>query len=251
MSKLARPLAFLSLLVLGILSLCCSVAPSSRSASSGYSRGNIDTLRSSTVALVQLKIASDATAGDDAEDDDGQPHVYCSGVWLSDSRILTAAHCVKDVTIGGLVDVASYSESDWGAGHEAKIKETHSAHLIKRGTPAVDLALLSAYSPNPHSWEPVASSVDDGEPLLIVGHPIGLLWNVVPGFVSAHRRIDEDGIFVSYLHVTSAAFYGNSGGAAFNDRGEIAGISSFLVRGAPLMSFFVPADEIRQFLNGK
>jgi S1-C subfamily serine protease len=43
-------------------------------------------------------------------------------------------------------------------------------------------------------------------------------------------------------------YFGNSGGGAFNDYGELVGIADWIKR-APEMGFFVHLDTIRSFLD--
>jgi S1-C subfamily serine protease len=49
------------------------------------------------------------------------------------------------------------------------------------------------------------------------------------------------------MQVSAPVWFGNSGGGAFNDEGEIVGIASFIMKG-PSLGFFIPVDSIRPFL---
>ena len=193
--------------------------------------------RSATVALVNFR-------------KDHYPRTFCSGVWVGESTILTAAHCVSDQGVGGLVNFAQYGDSDWGPGHEARIVETHGGTVTKLDE-GVDLALIRGVTWRPHVSVSLASVIVEGETVLIVGHPVGLLWNQTPGYVNAVRWMTgaDDSKVEQIVQIAGASFFGNSGGPALNANGELVGICSFMVTGST-MNFFVSSYEVKRFLAG-
>lgn len=189
-----------------------------------------------TVALVQLK-------------PNQYPRTYCSGVWIGPATILTAAHCVADLGLGGVVNFSQYADSDWGPGHEARLKETHGGTVIRIDEDA-DLAIIRGVG-SPHPVVPLASKVTAGDHVLVVGHPVGLIWNQTEGYVTAVRWLtDNSNSHVELMvQVASQVWYGNSGGPAFDKDGNLVGVASYIIPGSGL-SFFVSYYEINRFLAG-
>jgi len=199
-------------------------------------------------------------------DEIGLAHAYCAGVWVDDDKIITAFHCVRndvpDLTILGIPDgfwdlddelgkevsfvvqdeVTSW-ESDIGSLHQATVIDYDKEH---------DLALLVATVGYPgHETAPIAHYTPvSGQHLNIIGHPSGVWWTFSSGYVSAYR----DGEWVPekagpLVQVTGPVWFGNSGGGAFDDEGNLVGIASFLIRGTPEMSFFIAPEKIDSLLR--
>jgi len=204
----------------------------------------------------------------------GLARVYCTGVWVSQDTILTAAHCVEaaarmnkkiaaansgkkpaddddEISVDPVGEPISYvveSEvngvgEEPSAVHLAKVTVNDSAH---------DLALVRAL-PGGLPAHDIAELVEEmpalGEHVYIVGHVRGLWWSYVEGVVSAYRKelqgVDKEGPFVQ---TSSPVYYGNSGGGLFDSRGNLVGICSFMAR-APQTNFFIHADSIRRLLK--
>jgi S1-C subfamily serine protease len=117
-----------------------------------------------------------------------------------------------------------------------------------------DLALLEAVGkavPSHRVAKLAKATPEVGETVHIVGQTIGMYWTYIQGNVSAYRGKDmvkgkdSEG---PWMQVSSPMFYGNSGGGAFNDYGELVGIADWIKR-APEMGFFVHLDTIRSFLD--
>jgi hypothetical protein len=203
----------------------------------------------------------------------GLARVYCTGVWVSQDTILTAAHCVEaaakmnkkiaeinkgensdsddDEIVDPIGEPISYvieSEVN-GVGEEpsaihlAKVTVNDSAH---------DLALVRALPGGLHMHD-IAELTNEmpalGEHVYIVGHVRGLWWSYVEGVISAYRKeligIDKVGPFIQ---TSSPVYYGNSGGGLFDKYGNLVGICSFMA-GAPQTNFFIHADSIRRLLK--
>lgn len=127
---------------------------------------------------------------------------------------------------------------------------------------AHDLALLEAQGGllPPHKVARVATEAPALlEHVNIVGHQTGLYWTYMDGKVAAYRDADHYKRLTAgsdkeskgpYMQVMSPVFYGNSGGGAFNDYGDLVGIAVRISR-APEVSFFVHLDSIRSFLQSQ
>jgi S1-C subfamily serine protease len=117
-----------------------------------------------------------------------------------------------------------------------------------------DLALISAENiPVNHPIATVLNTqtIHDGDRVHIVGHTIGLWWTYCEGNVSSMwaNIKGPTGIEVQALQISSPAWFGNSGGGAYDERGNLIGIASWVTTRAPNISFFVHHDEIVTFLQ--
>jgi S1-C subfamily serine protease len=133
----------------------------------------------------------------------------CSGVIVSEVRVLTNRHCTEGATSfqvkfydGRVVDgtVAGKSEE-------------------------IDVAIIQI----PQTRATIAVFADSntakvGDEVIAVGHPYGLEWSVTHGIVSGLARIIFPyGVFLQH---DAAINPGNSGGPLFNILGQVIGINS-------------------------
>lgn len=89
-----------------------------------------------------------------------------------------------------------------------------------------DLALLKIKEKRKFPFVPMSNQVARvGDWVLAVGNPFGLASSVTAGIVSAHgRRVGASPY--DYLQIDAAVNRGNSGGPAFNLKGEVVGVNS-------------------------
>lgn len=225
---------------------------------------------SETVALVHI-------------DQDGDPLPFCSGVWVSKTVILTANHCVEglaekitqenkdklpDSSIEGLLQSLAappveplgltvhyiVANEVVGVGKMPSALHSSVAFALYKSR---DLALLRVVNPAsvpPHGIAKLADKTpEQGEPINIMGHPHQLYWTYTVGNVAAYRKdfsgvgMDIDGPF---MQVAGPVWNGNSGGGAYNDRGELIGIASFKLP-VPEESCFIHVETIRSVLQGQ
>lgn len=202
---------------------------------------------------------------------DGEAHVYCTGVWVSEDEILTANHCVE---AAGQIEAAQRGEDPdildlmgyegtvihyTMSGEQGEVGQApsaiHSGRAIKLSKEK-DLALVRidpSKVKRAHQVAKVANmSPAVGERVYIMGHVVGLYWTYIEGVISAYREtlpLGEDTPFTGpYVQISCAAYKGNSGGGAFNSDGELVGIASFLLR-SPNTVIFVHLDNIQAFLK--
>lgn len=69
--------------------------------------------------------------------------------------------------------------------------------------------------------------VHQGDAVLAIGHPGGMLWTVTRGIVSALDRGPDK----RWLQVDALIWFGNSGGPLFDIRGRLIGLNNALYRG--------------------
>lgn len=187
----------------------------------------VEGLQQKTVALI-------------SRDKEGESTANCSGVWVHDLLILTAAHCIKDSLF---FEYQVFGDE----------QETKRLAKILSLDPVNDLGLLvidSRTKPK-HPIAKLSKEIWSGQHVNVMGHTIGLRWSFSEGTVSSVRKnliIGNDN-HPLLIQISSPAWLGNSGGGAFNDKGELIGICSFVVPRGPLLSFFIHSKEIEKILK--
>jgi len=134
-----------------------------------------------------------------------------------------------------------------------------------------DLAVIAVAEP-PARVRPIAAgtvkNVRPGDDVVVIGHPLGLLWSVTSGIVSGIRENYPVGSGqasaprVTVVQTQAPVHPGNSGGPLLTDRGELLGIivGSHLLpartnagveaqAAAPGLNFAIAVDEVRDFVG--
>src|SRR2546423_7583535 len=91
----------------------------------------------------------------------------------------------------------------------------------------------------------VYESTKDGDVVVAIGHPYGLNYTATQGVISKVDRI-RDG--VKFIQIDAAINPGNSGGPLVNERGEVIGVNSFIIRGGDNLGFALPVSYLRTAL---
>lgn len=86
---------------------------------------------------------------------------------------------------------------------------------------------------------PVSSPVKPGEPVVVIGSPLGLNDSVTTGVVSAAQR-DVPGSTEKFIQFDAAINPGNSGGPVMNSKGEVVGIATEKARDAEGIGLAIP-----------
>ena len=86
----------------------------------------------------------------------------------------------------------------------------------------------------------------DGDEIVAIGHPYGLNYTATQGVISKVDRI-RDGL--KYIQIDAAINPGNSGGPLVNEKGEIVGVNSFIIRGGDNLGFALPVNYLRDALK--
>ena len=196
----------------------------------------------------------------------------CAGtlIDLERKRILSAEHCVKSLT--KIVEEEVLKED----GTVEKIKRYYRVPLevaqivrdnngnitgqvsyrakILRTKVDRDLALIEIQGDIQNTQAAkVATEVTRGEPVYIIGNPLGLNNNLTKGIVSYVKRellglggYDNSRVFTQ---IDGGVWFGNSGGGVFNEYGELLGVAALLYTPAPHIAFAVDLDDIHSFLE--
>lgn len=208
----------------------------------------------------------------------GRQKVFCTGVWVTETTIMTAGHCVrglaeqlaKDEAIEegadpimvamGLIEVVPLPVMEirvpYAVKNEVGLGEMPSAlhqSVVRFLSEDHDIALLRAVGAKSLPVHRVAElprrGPGVGERLYVVGHPGGLYYTHVEGTVAAYRKGVED-TEGPFLQVSAPVWFGNSGGGAFDSEGRLIGIASFMTS-VPVCAFFVHLDTLRGIMAGQ
>ena len=165
-----------------------------------------------------------------------------SGVLISDDgKILTASHVVQ------VADSVSVRFLDG---------EVIRARVLA-SDPAADLALLQLEKlpAEPQIAELGDSNlVEVGDPVFVVGAPLGLDHTLTVGHISARRRSDLDSgatLAVEQFQTDAAVNPGNSGGPMFDMQGRVIGIVSYILSqggGFEGLGFVITSNTAKELL---
>lgn len=162
--------------------------------------------------------------------------IGCSGTFIAEGTVLTAAHCFSLPTMNIWIRDAN--------------KHTYTAKLLKID-PTKDLALLGVLQTHPHTAVAVAKGVRIGEQIISVGSPFFLEFLVSEGIVAA-QNVTTKPFKASYIVHTGMINPGSSGGGAFNGAGELIGVNTLTVGGFfgwAGISMAVDVKTIKEFLK--
>lgn len=131
-------------------------------------------------------------------------------------------------------------EEEWSAGRKGVRLRQEAKQLdatVERVSVGNDVALLTFAGALPAlSKAPDQPAV--GDPVLVVGAPLGLGGSVSNGIVSAYRN--------GYIQFSAPIAPGNSGGPVVNLRGQVVGVarSKLVAEGAEGLSFAIPISLV-------
>lgn len=86
----------------------------------------------------------------------------------------------------------------------------------------------------------------DGDQVVAIGHPYGLNYTATQGVISKVDRIREG---LKFIQIDAAINPGNSGGPLVNNKGEVIGVNSFIIRGGDNLGFALPVSYLREALQ--
>lgn len=87
--------------------------------------------------------------------------------------------------------------------------------------------------------------VKPGEPVVAIGHPLGLEDTVSNGLVSAVRKVDD----LVVLQISAPIAPGSSGGPIFNERGEVIGVATAILAGGQNLNLGVPSNYVKELMK--
>ncbi|WP_338555235.1 trypsin-like peptidase domain-containing protein [Paenibacillus sp. KS-LC4] len=112
-----------------------------------------------------------------------------------------------------------------------------------------DLALIKIDSSNlslPTVTIGDSSKLKLGETVVAIGSPLGFTNSLTSGVVSTkNRTVDGQ----NYIQISTPIDHGSSGGALFNLRGELVGITTALVESSAAINLAIPSTDVSTFLK--
>ena len=152
----------------------------------------------------------------------------------SDGKIATNLHVIRDFRSGSV---------------RLSSGEEFNSFSILAFDEKKDLAIIKvAGSMLPSVRLGNSDDVQVGEPVLIMGNPLGLQGSVTTGVISAIRDDPFGGGFRT-LQTDAAVSPGNSGGPVVNRRQEVIGIVDFMIVGGTNLNFALPVNYLRNSLD--
>jgi serine protease Do len=150
------------------------------------------------------------------------------------------------VTNNHVVDGADQVEvtTDDGKSYSAKVigtdKRTDLALIKVEGRSDFPYAKLSDSQPRIGDW------------VLAVGNPFGLGGTVTAGIVSARGRDIGNGPYDDFIQIDAPVNKGNSGGPAFDTKGEVMGVNTAIYSpsgGSVGIAFSIPASTVQSVVS--
>lgn len=88
--------------------------------------------------------------------------------------------------------------------------------------------------------------VQQGDPVIAIGHPFGFKFSATQGIVSnTMHKVNE----IDYIQHDAALNPGNSGGPLVNMDGEVVGVNTFIVRDGDNIGFSLPAHYLAESIR--
>ncbi len=126
------------------------------------------------------------------------------------------------------------------------------ANLIGRDA-KTDLALLKVVGNKSFDYvELTVTPARVGDWVVAVGNPFGLGGSVTTGIVSARGRDIGSGPYDDFIQIDAAINRGNSGGPAFNLKGEVIGVNTAIFSpsgGSVGIGFAIPASVVKSVVS--
>ena len=215
----------------------CAGAPVREAVQPSAKVASATDLAAKSVALVQRDLG-------------GKVRSYCTGVWVSETSILTAYHCVDDAELGDGLEYA-VREDIYAPGelHERPGAFTRLARVYALDE-GHDLALLRAlYAPS-HGVAVVSMEpVRPGSLVQTMGHPRGLWWSYSSGDVAAVRQEEINGMDILWVQATPPISAGSSGGGLFDECGLLVGVAHATNPKGQSLNMFVHGQYVDAFLR--
>ena len=216
-------LAFGTLVVAFTAVLCCSSLAQTDSKQTGRSFDSAAIAKKVSPAVVLIKGTTDTG------------EVLGTGFIISsDGKIATNLHVIQGMEHGG-VQLASGDKYD--SFSVLAFDARKDIAIIK--ITGFDLPTVALGNSN---------DLQVGEPVLVVGSPLGLQGSVSTGVVSSVRDDPTGGGF-KVLQTDASVNHGNSGGPMVNSQSEVIGIVTFKLSGTDNLNFVIPVNYLRGLME--
>lgn len=153
----------------------------------------------------------------------GKPIAMGSGVVVGGRVVVTNCHVVTDSNFIGV-----------------QLNNSRTVAYVIEAMPS-DRCLMKTESPIGKPVRIAAASPTPGEKVYAIGHPKGLDLTISEGLISGRRAL-KDG---SFLQISAPISEGSSGGALFNERGELVGVTTRTLIAGQNINFAAPVDGVQ------
>lgn len=156
-----------------------------------------------------------------------------TGVLIDERHVVTVAHVVA-----GSDQIYVQAESESARATAIGFDEER------------DLALLRTDSPIGSVYLPLGDfAYQTGDPVSIIGYPLGLEASLVTGVISNDDVTFEDLPLSRFVQVDAPLNPGNSGGPVFNDAGQVIGLVDWKFGDAEGLSFAISTRSIDRIIE--
>jgi tetratricopeptide (TPR) repeat protein len=128
-----------------------------------------------------------------------------------------------------------------------------------------DFAIIRIHPHNGNKYSTVKLGNSDelkaGQEVFAIGSPLGFEYTISSGIIAALREnekvsfpdpvtyLTEEKVFRNVIQVTAAISPGNSGGALFNNKGEVIGITTYTYSGYGNLNFAVAINNYKDLIQ--
>ncbi len=144
-----------------------------------------------------------------------------SGVAVSQDKILTNCHVIDNAN-----NVKVLFENS-----EYKVDSIY-------GNNDFDYCILTVSNLPARSANISDTNITIGQKVYSIGTPKGFELTIADGLVSGLRKVEN----ISIIQTTAPISHGSSGGGLFNERGQLVGITTMMLKDAQNINFAIPAD---------
>ena len=174
---------------------------------------------------------------------------FGSAVAVANDRFLTNCHVVQHSRFGAPAVLITLTDRNKGV-TAARIAESH---------PEIDICILQTTQAAPRTGllptiRPVEAmrlyyDLKVGEPVFAIGNPSIYDWSLTSGEISAVRdnyqmRTNTGPLATDIIQFSAPIYSGSSGGALFDQYGNLVGITSSSFTGTQGFNFAVPVDVV-------
>ena len=208
------------------------------------SQANVSHLQNATVAFVST-------------DSEGDTSIFCSGFYVNEDTIVSAAHCferspipmfpqlVAPGRVGQRFAFRTYEQ--FRNGNNRVAGPTNEASIVAVNS-NLDLVVLHTVTP-PREHLTISYELPEvGSTVFSMGHPAGLPWMLSNGMVGSifrTSRNEPEGIMCAL-----PIYLGFSGGPVINNNGEVVGVVGAMLHRGSGMALAYPIANVARIYSG-